>query len=150
MWYNKIINDLNEIPNFINYYEKELVEAKKCVNIYGNIEQNLAKLPGQTEMYFSMLQEIEAILNYMNIQLRKIRRTYYQQYLEGYNRALTSRDCDKYVDGETDVIDYELLINSVALIRNKYLGIMKGLESKGFQLSSISRLRCAGMESTTL
>ena len=89
---------------------------------------------------------IEAVLNYLNIKLRQIRRKHFQKYLEGYARALTSRDAEKYVDGEDEVIDFETLINEVALLRNKYLGIMKGLDTKQWQLGHIVRLRTAGME----
>ena len=45
-----------------------------------------------------------------------------------------------------EVIDFETLINEVALLRNKYLGIMKGLDTKQWQLGHIVRLRTAGME----
>lgn len=145
-WYNLVTNDLSKLPDFIDHYEAELVEAKKEVKVYGNVEKNIAALPGITEHRFSQLQEIEAVLNYLNIQLRKIRRKHFQKYLEAYNRALTSRDAEKYTDGEDEVIDYESLINTVGLIRNKYLGILKGLESKNFMLGHVVRLRTAGME----
>jgi len=90
------------------------------------------------------------VLNYLNIQLRKIRRKHFQKYLEAYNRALTSRDAEKYVDGEEEVIDFEYLINEVALLRNRYLGIMKGIDAKQWQLGHIVRLRTAGMEDVTV
>ena len=112
----------------------------------GIIEKNITNLPGITEHRFNQLQEIEAVLNYLNIQIRKIRRKHFQKYLEGYARALSSRDAEKYVDGEDEVIDFETLINEVALLRNRYLGIMKGMESKNFMLGHIVRLRTAGME----
>ena len=149
-WYTRITYDLSVIPDFISYYLVELDSAKKDVKIYGNVEKNLAALPGTTEHRFNQLQEIEAVLNYLNIQLRKIRRKHFQKYLEAYNRALTSRDAEKYVDGEDEVIDYETLINEVALLRNKWLGIMKGLESKNFMLGHVVRLRSAGMEDITM
>ena len=38
----------------------------------------------------------------------------------------------------------------VALIRNKYLGIMKGIEAKNFMLGRITKLRAAGLEDVTL
>jgi len=141
---------LANIPDFINHYENELRSAKFEISVKGKVEKNLADLPGITEQRFTQLQEIEAILNYLNIQLRKIRRKHFQKYLEGYNRALTSRDAEKYVDGEEEVIDFETIINEVALIRNKYLGIMKGLESKNFMLGHVVRLRVAGMEDVSL
>lgn len=150
MWYNKIVVDISNLPGCIDYYYAELDNAKQEVKIYGSVEKSLSHLPGITEHRFNQLQEIEAILNYLNIQLRKIRRKHFQKYLESYARALTSRDAEKYVDGEDEVIDYETLINEVALLRNRWLGILKGLEAKQWQLGHIVRLRSAGMEDITL
>jgi len=149
-WYTRITVNLGEIPNFIQHFETEIENSKKEVKIYGNVEKNIAALPGITEHRFNQLQEVEAVLNYLNIQLRKIRRKHFQKYLEAYNRALTSRDADKYVEGEDEVIEYEVLINEVAYLRNKFLGIMKALESKNFMLGHIVRLRTSGMEDITI
>jgi hypothetical protein len=149
-WYTRISVNLSEIPDFISHYETELVLAKQEVKIYGKVEKNIAAIPGVTEHRFNQLQEIEAVLNYLNIQLRKIRRKHFQKYLEAYNKVLTSRDADKYVDGEDEVIEYEILINEVALLRNRWLGIMKGLEAKQWQMGHIVRLRTAGMEDITI
>jgi hypothetical protein len=146
MWYSKVVANLGNIPDFIAYYEQELEDAKRDVRIGGLVEKNITALPGITEHRFNQLQEIEAVLNHLNIQLRKIRRKHFQKYLEGYARALTSRDAEKYVDGEDEVIDFETIINEVALLRNRYLGILKAMESKNFMLGHIVRLRAAGME----
>ncbi len=149
-WYTRVTQDISVIPDFIVHYENELNQAKSEVKIYGNVEKNIANLPGITEHRFNQLQEIEAVLQFMNVQLRKIRRKHFQKYLEAYNRALTSRDAEKYVDGEDEVVDYEVLINEVALLRNKWLGIMKGLEAKQWQMGHIVRLRTAGMEDISI
>ena len=149
-WYTRITQNLGVIPDFITHYEAELILAKQEVKIYGNVEKNIAAIPGVTEHRFNQLQEIEAVLNYLNIKLRQIRRKHFQKYLEAYNRALTSRDAEKYVDGEDEVVDFETLINEVALLRNKWLGIMKGLEAKQWQMGHIVRLRTAGMEDITI
>lgn len=150
MWYNQVVQDLAKIPDFIDYYYGELEQAKRDVRISGLVERALSGLPGVTEHRFNQLQEIEAVLEYLNIRLRKIRRSHFQKYLEAYQRALTSRDAEKYVDGEDEVIDMETIINEVALLRNRWLGIMKGLESKNFMLGHITRLRTAGMEDVTV
>jgi hypothetical protein len=146
MFYNKIVANLGEIPNFIDYYEGELIAAKADIKIRGNVEKALSNLPGETEHRFNQLQEIEAVLEFLNIQLRKIRQYHYKKYLEGYARALTSRDAEKYAEAEDEVIDMETIINEVALLRNKWLGVMKGIESKNFMLGHVVRLRTAGME----
>ena len=150
MCYNRIVQNLGEIPDFINFYENELIEARYDCAVKGNLEKNITGLPGITEHRFNQLQEIEAVLNYLNIQLRKIRRKHFQKYLEAYARALTSRDAEKYVDGEDEVIDFETIINEVALVRNKWLGLLKGIESKNFMLGHVARLRTAGMEDVTV
>jgi len=146
MWYSRVVANLGNIPDFIAHYEQELEEAKQECRIGGMVERNIKELPGHTEHRFNQLQEIEAVLNYLNIQLRKIRRKHFQKYLEAYARALTSRDAEKYVDGEDEVIDFETIINEVALLRNRWLGVMKGLETKQWQMGHIVRLRTAGME----
>jgi uncharacterized protein YfdQ (DUF2303 family) len=150
MWYNRVVGDLSKISDFIAYYDNELHDAKHDCRIQGVVETNIKQLPGVTEHRYNQLQEIEAVLNYLNIQLRKLRRRYFQKYLEGYARALSSRDAEKYVDGEDEVIDFETIINEVALLRNRWLGVMKGIESKNFMLGHVVRLRTAGMEDVTV
>jgi len=150
VWYNKVVRNLGEIPAFIEYYERELVAARADVKIQGKVEKELSNLPGETEYRFNQLQEIEAVLEHLNIQLRKIRQKHYKKYLEAYARALTSRDAEKYAEAEDEVIDMETIINEVALLRNKWLGVMKGIESKNFMLGHVVRLRTAGMEDITV
>ena len=146
MWYNRVVKNLGEIPACIDYFEQELIAARSDIKISGKVEKELSNLPGETEHRFNQLQEIEAILEHLNIQLRKIRQKHYKKYLEGYARALTSRDAEKYAEAEDEVIDMETIINEVALLRNKWLGVMKGIESKNFMLGHVVRLRTAGME----
>jgi hypothetical protein len=146
VWYNKIVSNLGELPNFIAHYEKELGAARSEIKIHGKVERELSNLPGETEYRFNQLQEIEAVLEFLNIQLRKIRQRHYKKYLEAYARALTSRDAEKYAEAEDEVVDMETIINEVALLRNKWLGVMKGIESKNFMLGHVVRLRTAGME----
>lgn len=150
MWYSRVVANLGAIPDFIAHYENELQSAKAECGIGGVLERSIKELPGITEHRFNQLQEIEAVLNYLNIQLRKIRRRHFQKYLENYARALSARDAEKYVDGEDEVIDFETIINEVALLRNKWLGIMKGLDSKQWMSGHIVRLRTAGMEDIKL
>jgi hypothetical protein len=149
-WYSKVSKDISNIPDAVAYYEAELQAARVDARITGNIEKASAAMPGIVEQRFSQLQEIEAILEYLNIELRRLKSQLFRKYLETYQRALSSRDCEKFVDGEADVVDYEKIINEFALLRNKWLGITKGLDIKQWQLSNIIKLRVAGMEDATL
>ena len=149
-WYNKVVGNLGEIVDSVNYFENELEEAKYEVGIRGSLEKSSSALPGITEHRFNQLQEIEAILHYLNIELRRLRSSYFKKYLENYQRALSSRDVEKYVDGEADVVDYEKIINEFALMRNKWLGLLKGLDQKQWQITNVVKLRVAGMEDASV
>jgi len=149
-WYSEVSRDIGKIPDAISDFETELMAAKQECKVKGNVEKLAAELPGIVEHRFNQLQEIEAILNYLNIELRKLRSSYFKKYLENYQRALSSRDVDKYVDGEADVVDFEKIVNEFALLRNKWLGILKGLDQKQWQITNIVKLRVAGMEDASL
>lgn len=145
-WYTQVIRDLANIPACIDDFYKELAVAKTEVKLAGHLEKASASLPGIVEHRFGQLQEIEAILQYLNIDLSKTRSMLFKKYLENYNRTLSSRDVEKYVDGEPDIVDMEKLINEFALLRNQWLGIVKGLEIKGFQINNIVKLRASGLD----
>ena len=149
-WYSEVSRDISKIPDAILYFEKELQDARRECKLVGNVEKSAAAMPGIVEHRFNQLQEIEAILNYLNIELRRLRSSFFKKYLENYQRALSSRDVEKYVDGEADVVDYEKLVNEFALIRNNYLGVLKALDQKQWQITNIVKLRVAGMEDATL
>ena len=149
-WYSEVSRDVGKIPQAVSFFENELNDARQEVKLKGNVERAAAEMPGIVEHRFNQLQEIEAILHYLNIELRRLRSSYFKKYLENYQRALSSRDVEKYVDGEADVVDYEKIINEFALMRNKWLGLLKGLDQKQWQITNVVKLRVAGMEDATL
>jgi len=149
-WYNKIKNNISELINCITFFELELDKARLECGMKGNLERLSREMPGIVEYRFNQLQEIEAILEYLNIEYRRLRSKTWKQFFENYNRVLSSRDADKYVDGEADVVDMAKIINDFALLRNQWLGITKGLDQKQWQLTNIVKLRVAGMEDANI
>lgn len=150
-WYYRVTQDYSQIPAFIDYYEKELEQARLELSLKGkSLERHAAELPGLVEHRYSQLQEIEAVLEYMNIQLRKDRSAEFKKFLEAYNKTLSSRDAEKYVDGVSTIVDSTVLINEVALLRNKFLSISKGMEAKNFMTGHIIKLRVAGLDDASL
>jgi hypothetical protein len=134
----------------LEFFNKELADAQTETKIRGSLEKNSQDLPGIVSHRFNQLQEIESVLKFLNVKYDKMRSDHYRRYLERYNRELSDRSIEKYIDGESDIVDMNNLINEVALVRNKYLGIMKGLDAKGFSLGNITRLRIAGMNDAEL
>ena len=48
------------------------------------------------------------------------------------------------------MISMAQLVNEFALLRNKFLGLMKALDSKQFQINNIVKLRVAGLDDAEL
>ena len=91
------MNDTKAADEVGNWIKRKYPEIFEYLN---NIEKNSRDIPGIVEHRFSQLQEIEAILEHLNIELRKLRSIKYKQFLEHYQRQLTSRDVQQYIDGE--------------------------------------------------
>jgi len=150
MWYNRVVDDIAMLPDAIDWYQHQLEGSWVEAKIVGGIERAAQELSGIMAYRFGQLQEVEAILKHLNIKYDKLRSDHYRRYLERYQRELTDRSIEKYIDGEDDVVTMATLINEVALVRNKYLALIKGLDVKQFQISNIVRLRIQGMEDAHL
>ena len=150
MWYNRIVDDMSRIPDAISFYNQELQDAFKETHVSGRLESQCQMIGGQMALRFAQLQDLEAVLKFLNHRLDKMKSVHYKKYLEAYNRDLKDRAIEKYIDGESDVNDMYDIINEVALVRNKYLAVIKGLDAKQFQIGHIVRLRTAGLEDATI
>ncbi len=152
MWYSKVVKDLSHLPDCMMHFDAELAEARKQdLTLRGKrLEEFAAGIPGIVEQRYNQLQEIEAILEYLNIDLRRKKAAAFRKYMEHHDRALSSRDADKYAEGNEDVVDMAILINEFALLRNKWIGLHKALEAKNFQLNNIVKLRAAGIDDATI
>ena len=149
-WYYEVIKDWSKLADFIEYFNEKAAETRIELSMKGRIEDHAKKLPTVTEQCFTRLQIINAVLRYFEVELEKTRSVHYKTFLEHYQRTLTSRDIEKYIDGEENVISTSLLINEISLLRNVYVSLTKGLEIKGFQLNNITKLRSAGLEDANL
>ena len=150
-WYNRISADSGSynaeaLLGAVEWFENELAVARLETKLSGSIEKASARLPGITTERFGQLQEVEGILKFLQIRMDKEKGAAFKKYLEGYNRALSSRDAEKYADADDKVIELALLVNHIALIRNQYLAVMKGLDAKNWQISNLTRLKAAGFE----
>ena len=145
--YLKLIKEnANNVPTVLSYFEEEYEKAREEVKIKGNLQRCISELSSLYEMRFAQLQELEAIMEFFDIKLKGIRSSLYQKLMNNSQRALTSNDIKQYIDGDKNIIDLQLIINDIALVRNKFISLTKGFESKNFMLSNLTRLHCAGLD----
>lgn len=149
-WLEVLDKDHTRIDDFISEYTLYINAAKKELTIDGHVERLARQMPAITDLRFSQLQETEAVLELFTIKLKRERSIHYKKYLEHYSRALTSRDVEKYIDGEPSVVDLLYIQNKVSLIRNKFASISKALEVKHFQITNIIKLKAAGLDDSDI
>jgi hypothetical protein len=148
--YNDLIADWSLLPEFLDYFEVEAIAAKKELVMVGRIETVSREIPLIMDKRFTQLQILNATVDYFEKHLEKKRSDLYRKYLENYQKALSSRDVEKYVNGEKDVVDIALIINEISLMRNIFVSITKAIDAKSYQVNNITKLRTAGLEDATI
>lgn len=153
-WYHRVISapegDFTALAEALVWFETEHEKAQGELKLSGRIEAAAARLPGNAEYYYGIAMEIEHILKWLEIQIERTVAKWRRHYLEHYNRQMNMRDAEKYAESEKEVFDLRLLTNHVALVRNKFHGITKGLEYMHFQIGNIVALRKVGIEDASI
>ena len=144
---NMVKENANNISSVIQHFEEEYEKARPEIKIKGNLNNNISELSSLYEMRFGQLQELEAILEFFDIKMKGIRSSLYQKLLNSSQRALTSNDVKQYIDGDKNIMELQLIINDITLVRNKFISLTKGYDIKNWQLSNLTILYCAGLDS---
>lgn len=151
MDYFKVIKkDETKLQEVLDYFSDEYEQARNEIKIQGNLNKCIAELPSLFEIRFSQLQELEAILAYFTNKLNGLKGSVYCQLQEHSKRQLTSTDIKQYVDCDAKVLAMQTIINEIALVRNKFLSLTKGFETKNWQLSNLAKLQCAGLDNVQI
>lgn len=138
--------DLFKSMDAADAYLVEHDEAKRELFFEGRIETLAMRLPGLMEYRFSQLQDIEAILEYLETRQKKAMADKTRYYLEHYQRTLSDRVAREYAEASDEVQLILSVKHRVVVVRNLFLGITKGLETMHFQTSNVTKLKCAGFE----
>lgn len=148
-WYRKIVESGidEELDDAIIYYDREIEKAASDLEIKGSANALMTRLPGIIQYRYSQLQDLCAICEYVEVEKNRIISIKFKAYIEGYSKkVISSRDADKFVYADQDVEDISKKLISIALCKDQFLGLTKGLESKHFQLTNIVKLKAAGID----
>lgn len=155
-WHGRIVadGDLALVLDACKFFEAEYYAAVAEVDIErlrGNRLEDVEKrLPGIIGYRYHQLQEIDAILGYLEIRQTAVKGARRRHYMEHYNRNLTPTTVEKYVEADEDVVAMAILCNHVSLARNRFVALSKQHEYLHFQLGNITRLLVAGVNDAVL
>ena len=155
-WFTKIINAphgnfYGPLGEAIDYFYQQYDEAAEEIRPKRGelIADKARNMAGMMEYRYGQLQELDAILKFLEIHYDKVKGDKKRNFFEHYNRQLSERLSDQYADIEPDVVVVREFIQQVALVRNLFIGVTKGLETLHFQISNLIKLRSAGIEDAT-
>lgn len=148
------INDLGPIADACAYYDAEYLVAVQEADIStwrGRRIDELAKqISGLIGFRYCQLQDLEAILGYLEIREMAIKGNRRKHYLEHYNRALIPTTVEKFVEADEAVLSIATLRNRVAFTRNKFLALSKQHDYLHYQVGNLTKLLVAGVNDALL
>ena len=153
-WFTKIASNPQNyevIGQALEHFYSEHAEAQKELRPKrgDSILKASTNIAGIVEYRFGQLQELEGILKIMEIEYDKVKGERKRVFYEHYDRALSERVADQYANIEPDVLIIREFIQQVALVRNLYEGITRGLQTLHYQIGYIIKLKEAGIEDAT-
>ena len=139
-------SDINAVLDAVEYYEKLYDDASKDLEYNGKIVSIAAKVPGMHAHRYAQLQDLEAILEYVEEKERCALMASVIQFSEHYKRTLNHTQAKDYAEASDEVQAIRLVKQRVGIIRSQWLGIVKGIEFLHFQITNVSKLHAAGVE----
>jgi hypothetical protein len=149
-WIQRIArsNDpLGLMPEAIEFFAQELEEGRKVLKMDGQkIVSKLQAMPAEIEYHFRLSQEAEQILKFLERMEEKKIVEKMEWLASHYHRAMSDANMRKLAEQQPEVIDIYLIRCEVAMIRNDYLALFKGLETQSFKLKDIVEIHKAMLE----
>lgn len=155
-FYSKVISadpvDLESvIITAYDWFDEQYEDGRKDLIVKGRKIEDVAKtIPGIVEFRYGQLQEIEAILSFLERREDEMRGIKRKHYTEHYARTLNATQVERYSDSDPDVLQFRALRELMSLVRNRFLGLTKGYEYMHYQIRNIVELRKAQIEDSTL
>lgn len=142
---------LDQLIPFIEKYENAIEQAEPIFQLTGKKIEGLCKdLPHHMSKYDQYYQELKSLEEWLISRREKVVARLWKKYTEGYNRALTAKDIQAYIAGEKEHIVFTEFILEIGNLKGKMQSIVKALDSMGWMLSHITKLRIAEMQDAVL
>lgn len=150
---DRIVGNLNKLPEVLEEYEAALDEdaVSKNLTIKGKVlETANAEQAGWLMYYGARRAELGSLLKWLDGKLAALRGKHYKAYTEHYQRELSDRQKEKYIDFEPDVLVQLELYATVEELYERYKAVEKAFEARGFALKNITELRIRSLHDSVI
>ena len=143
--------DVIEIKRRLEKLHNEVNEAVVFFDLDGKkLEVLNLDHPQHLMCYGLLLQEAKVIEEFIKSKLESIEAIIYKETIENSQRALTATDIKMWIKGDERYTQYNQLLVDSGYVKNMLQSIIDALQTMGWSLSNIVKLRIAAIEDITL
>ena len=143
--------DVIEIKRRLEKLHNEVNEAVVFFDLDGKKLEVLNRdHPQHLMCYRLLLQEAKVIEEFVKSKLESIEAIIYKETIENSQRALTATDIKMWIKSDSRYIEYNQLLVDSGYVKNMLQSIIDALQTMGWSLSNIVKLRIAAIEDITL
>jgi len=145
--------DYKNLPDILTEYEAILSEdlVSPRLQIKGkNLEAANAEHAAWHLYYESRRAEMSSLVKFFDAKTAAVRGQLFKKFTEHYNRDLSDRQKDKYIDNEQKYLDQIEVYLEIKEIYEKYEAVCNAFQSRGYALNNITKIRVASLESVII
>lgn len=142
---------LSKIADRLADYELVIKAAEPVFELSGRkLEDIIKRHPQDLSMYALLLQECKTIEQYVEVKAEEQEGLLFRKYIESGARALGPTELKTYVRSDPAYVEIKSILADVSHIKRSLEAIVAALETMGWSLSNITKLRVAQLDHVIL
>jgi len=139
--------DYKNLPDILAEYEKGLEETKPRIEIKGkNLEAANSEHAAWQLYYESRRADLRTLVKYFEARTASARGKLFKKFTETYNRELSDRQKEKYIDNEEQYLSQYEIYLEIKDVYEQYEAVCNAFQSRGYALNNITKIRVASLE----
>jgi hypothetical protein len=139
------------VTDILIEYQTLVNNAEPLFQIEGKKLDSVCQvLPKNLYLYNRYFLDMKTLEEYLVIKRNQIQAKLWKKYVEGYPKALATKDIQNYILGDADYVALSRVIIEVQDLKEKFKAITEAFEQMNWQLSNITKLRIAEIQETIL
>jgi hypothetical protein len=137
----------NKIFDTLIEYEKEISEFEEHIRIIGKTLEHANRENPSWQLYYDQKRiELNILVKYCEMKIASVRGQLFKSYTDSFQRELSDRAKDKYIDAEPQYLNWVKILLAVKEIHDKYLSVCNAFQTRGYSLNNITKARTTGLE----
>lgn len=133
--------NFEHVSDIHDAYVQGLTDAESQLELkHKTLKQANIEQASHRHFYDERKVELAAYLRVMESEIENIRGRLTKKYNEHYNRVLTERTRDKYIDNEESIINATQIYNSFKELHDKYTSVVDCFTTRGYALNNLTEI----------